>query len=1485
MTEEVEETTQSITDQIRSSYISNRAARNRYEDSPNFAVDNAQEALREESVPIIEQEAHAIANNQKSMFDEFAEFGKHMGLGVAKAVEEGGQALSSLTGIKILEDNAWNIPEPDEIGDQIARGLGQFSTWFIPASGVFKIGLKMANLFQKSSKLTRAGEIVAAGAAGAVSDAFGFDPKDPNAANFALAIGVISKDSKVGAVVKEFLAQKDADPESIARLKAAVSGILSGAIVNELVRATGWVYKGIKRKRGKPDSELKEAADELAEDQVEVLDKVRQSGETDKIEELISKPLPSKEEAILQSNKRFKEDYKQGFESNEKLIPEMPEDIRKMLTKLANNEKIPDQDLDKILSFNLLKSGESHNMMNMIQYISKRIDVKIKAKPEIATEDFDVVIDDMIDDFIITTDDGKQEILKQLQLVVGNVRDSIPYIGTVKALSAVQTRKIAKLNTQFSKNPTRANKDLLDEAWQIEQALLFNGAGLSKATSDALRAHGKKIKAIESEDIIKKELQKRAISPANEVSIRAAAGSSKLERLDKIELEEFSAQTTGKQDVSLDLTGSVVEVTGKVSRIVKGKERGRKRKFKVHKLKETPTGKRVAAELTRLEKLKASMKRPERGAPFAKQRPLKDVASPEQLKEIEVSRAELKKIRQDRDTTLNKFKRNAKEQLRLRKRFEKLSDDIKKLQDDIDPRKVKDPKNKKATTVDIKKLEGERARLIAKLKPLDEVEKRVAILNTRLDKVIEKRLKQDFDKAPEIERTQIEKDIQKSIKFHQNKLKTAISEKEIREAFELKAQAAELADIDKMSFQQMRTRLAAMDRSYSAKTFRVWSEIYINGLLSSAKTILEVNPLGTTSAIISGVFERAFAALKTKITGKGDIDFKEVNILAWNYVAGIPDALRTLFKAMKHGPTDPHYKMDFMNVRDRAISKEAFNVGGNLGKAIDYLGNAVNLPGRLLLSTDEAFKSLINRSEQRALAYRKARHEIGKFETEVDKAAIQKRTKDIIDNIFEHEDVIEQARHAADVNTFTNILPDRLVKDEFGKEKLVPGVAKSLKQFIDQRDPTGVSRIFIPFFQTPANIYQFALDRTPLLNRISNTLKADLRSTNIGVRELAEARMASAYVIWAGLFGMAYAGNFTGAPPRDHRLRANLEAQMGGRHWWSVNFGDGWQNFNRFDPYGLMLTAAATIANMAKAMTNLQGQYERGDQSDAIEEKYNEVINAGVVGMAEMLKDRSYVQGITELMDLFSTDGRGLNRTAKRVAGFIDLRTSLFSSIRRNLTRGIDPVKPEKLQAIESEEGESLLGKRFYDISNSIGRVVQEANDQVMFGWGNRFAMKDLAGNVVQYPGVNQDLDITHNIVNSLLNPSPVLKQSTSPLINKLGELESTISQPSALNKVMGVTLTDEEKSFIIDKWTKRNQILNKTVKTKSFLSMPEGMQLLLLENIINENKKLATDEALGKFDRLIKGAADFKIYEMNTKTMPERPTGFQSLTNLGQGQ
>ena len=58
------------------------------------------------------------------------------------------------------------------------------------------------------------------------------------------------------------------------------------------------------------------------------------------------------------------------------------------------------------------------------------------------------------------------------------------------------------------------------------------------------------------------------------------------------------------------------------------------------------------------------------------------------------------------------------------------------------------------------------------------------------------------------------------------------------------------------------------------------------------------------------------AAFKTFRTGKGDIDFKEVTTLGWNYVAAIPEFGRLLKKAMIHGPSDPNFKLDniFMRV-------------------------------------------------------------------------------------------------------------------------------------------------------------------------------------------------------------------------------------------------------------------------------------------------------------------------------------------------------------------------------------------------------------------------------------------------------------------------------------------------------------------------------------------------------------------------------------------
>ena len=75
------------------------------------------------------------------------------------------------------------------------------------------------------------------------------------------------------------------------------------------------------------------------------------------------------------------------------------------------------------------------------------------------------------------------------------------------------------------------------------------------------------------------------------------------------------------------------------------------------------------------------------------------------------------------------------------------------------------------------------------------------------------------------------------------------------------------------------------------------------------------------------------------------------------------------------------------------------------------------------------------------------------------------------------------------------------------------------------------------------------------------------------------------------------------------------------------------------------------------------------------------------------------------------------------------------------------------------------------------------------------------------------------------------------------------------------------------------NQRLNKTVTTKSFLKLPEGTQLWLMESEIKRNKKLATDEAIKKFKRLAVAAGESQINMFQRKTASQIRTGFQPPT------
>ena len=141
------------------------------------------------------------------------------------------------------------------------------------------------------------------------------------------------------------------------------------------------------------------------------------------------------------------------------------------------------------------------------------------------------------------------------------------------------------------------------------------------------------------------------------------------------------------------------------------------------------------------------------------------------------------------------------------------------------------------------------------------------------------------------------------------------------------------------------------------------------------------------------------------------------------------------------------------------------------------------------------------------------------------------------------------------------------------------------------------------------------------------------------------------------------------------------------------------------------------------------------------------------------------------------------------------------------------------------------------------------------------------------------------DIGKALFDPNPPVTGSKSPLIRKLAELESTQGQPSTVNKINGMTMTDEEKAFFVDRWTEWNKKLEKLVVSKSFTQLPLGTQRFILELAISGNKERAKKQTLIAYERLLHGTFEFKINELRKRVSEDMPTGFNQFNLMQREQ
>ncbi len=378
-------------------------------------------------------------------------------------------------------------------------------------------------------------------------------------------------------------------------------------------------------------------------------------------------------------------------------------------------------------------------------------------------------------------------------------------------------------------------------------------------------------------------------------------------------------------------------------------------------------------------------------------------------------------------------------------------------------------------------------------------------------------------------------------------------------------------------------------------------EFWINGLLSNPTTHT-VNAISNTLVPILSISERKVASwIGTSV------EDAESAMMAKGAVEGAKDGLRLAWQALKTGrPSDT---LDKVEVDEKAaISAKNLNASGTAGRAADLLGNVVRVPGRLLTASDEFFKAVGYRMELNAQAYRMATSE------GLEGEELAKRIAQIIENPPQniHLAAVDFKRY----QTFTNDL-------EKG------GLAESLQRarrdsFKDGGDGKQIPksnmylRVILPFIRTPANIFNFAIERTPLAV-VTSQFRAAI-SRGGADRDLALAKLSLGSTIMASTADLCLEGTVTGGGPSDPDMARVLRES--GWQPYSVLVDGTYIPYSRLDPVG-------SIMGMACDATEILGQ---ASETDALD-----IATAAVASMSKNLTSKTYLRGVSEAMDALTS--------------------------------------------------------------------------------------------------------------------------------------------------------------------------------------------------------------------------------------------------------
>lgn len=427
-----------------------------------------------------------------------------------------------------------------------------------------------------------------------------------------------------------------------------------------------------------------------------------------------------------------------------------------------------------------------------------------------------------------------------------------------------------------------------------------------------------------------------------------------------------------------------------------------------------------------------------------------------------------------------------------------------------------------------------------------------------------------------------------------------------------------------------------------AKTRDAFLEAWINGLLTNTQTHA-VNAMSNTSVLFQQMYERHTAARIAQLLGdEGSVQLGEATAQYFGMIDGFKDALRFAKKTWQTGETG--MGMNKLELpRERAITAENFGADGtNLGKAIDVLGSAVNLPGRALSTSDEFFKTIGYRMELHAQALRMATKEVNAGT--IPKENLKARIAEIIENPPEsiRLDAVDQALY----QTFTQ----------------APGTIS--KSILKLKANYPVANIIFPFVNTPGNLMKYSFERSPMAP-LMKQFREDVAAGGAR-RDMALARMTTGTTIMLMVSDMAMNGQISGNGPSDREQRQALM-----RTGWkpnSVKMGDEWVAYNRMDPLGMTFGLAANLVEITS----------NGDYGPEREVEVQKALVASVGAIANSVMSKTYLTGLSDFVEFTSDPERYADYYSNR------LGTSVIPAFSGQVRRTVDPYMREANSLVEA---------------------------------------------------------------------------------------------------------------------------------------------------------------------------------------------------------